>query len=143
MPVDKRPFRGEHSGSEQHPYLYAKFHNPHSGQSQSAYGIVDTGAGDCCLPAEFAELLGHDLERGRPRTVTGVSGDVQAWGHTTIIEIPGFTTQEVVIDFVRGLPIPLFGCDCFLANFVLTVNYPERWFSIKWPAGSVPVQAQT
>jgi len=56
-----------------------------------------------------------------------------AYGHITRIEIGGFSTQDVLVDFMPNLNIPLLGVKSFLGNFILTVDYPNKIFSLLLP----------
>jgi hypothetical protein len=56
-----------------------------------------------------------------------------AYSHTSRIEIEGFVTQDVLVDFMPNLFIPLLEVKSFLNNFVLTIDYPKKVFSLKLP----------
>jgi hypothetical protein len=85
------------------------------------------------LPASFAKVLGHNIQAGIQKKVSTGNGVTTAYDHTTSIEIAGFTTQEVLIDFMPNLHIPLLGVRSFLSNFVLTIDYPSKTFSLRLP----------
>ncbi|MBF0170879.1 MAG: hypothetical protein HQK87_07310 [Nitrospinae bacterium] len=107
--------------------------NPHTGLSQKTSGLIDTGADECAFPLWLAVALGHLLDRGHAKTVTTGNGQAVSYGHTTIIEIPGFSTSEVVVDYLPNLNIPLLGVRSFLSNFVLEVDYPNSVYSLRLP----------
>lgn len=44
-----------------------------------------------------------------------------------------YTIPETPVDFVYNLPIVLLGVNNFLSRFVLTINYPNKSFSIHFP----------
>lgn len=44
------------------PWLPVKIINPHTKQSISLYGLIDTGADECAIPAQFAPTIGHNLQ---------------------------------------------------------------------------------
>lgn len=44
-----------------------------------------------------------------------------------------YTITDTPVDFVFNLPIVLLGVNNFLSRFVLTINYPNKSFSIKFP----------
>jgi hypothetical protein len=120
--------------------LEVKIINPVTGDSQKTYGIIDTGADQCAVPADFAQLLGHNLSAGTNRKIATGNGETTAYGHTTRIEIfrpglldPVYTIQDTPIDFMPNLPVVLLGVENFLNNFVLTIDYPSKQFSIKKP----------
>lgn len=75
--------------------------------------------------------LGHDLQAGQERKISTGNGVTVAYSHTTRIEIENFSTQDVLIDFMPNLYIPLLGVRSFLSNFVLTVDYPNKAFSLR------------
>lgn len=107
--------------------------NPDNNKRITALALIDTGADECALPASFARVLGHNLQAGQQKKVSTGNGVTMAYGHTTRIEIAGFTTQEVLIDFMPNLFIPLLGVRSFLSNFVLTIDYPNKTFSLMLP----------
>jgi len=123
--------------------LYIRICNPHTGQSLNTIGLVDTGADECALPAEFAQILGHDLEAGQVKQIATGNGVTTAYSHTCRIEIlapnvaetsqedTACVTEETPIDFLPNLNTVLLGVGNFLGNFVLTVDYPRRVFSIE------------
>jgi len=47
--------------------------------------------------------------------------------------VESFSTQDVWVDFMPNLNIPLLGVKSFLSNFILTVDYPNRVFSLMLP----------
>ncbi|MFN3966347.1 MAG: hypothetical protein ACK4JE_01450, partial [Endomicrobiia bacterium] len=59
------------------------------------------------------------------------NGVTLAYSHTVKIEIPNFFTQNALVDFMPNLHVPLLGVKSFLNNFVLTVDYPKKKFSLK------------
>ncbi len=138
MPIRNMPFMDDGSGLLR-PYLPIKIINPNTGKSQKMLGLIDTGADECTLPAELAPLLGHDLERGKPKSARTAGGSALGYSHTTIIEIHShanvrlYTTPVIVIDYMKGLHIPLLGVKYFLENFELHIDYPKKVFTINWP----------
>lgn len=51
----------------------------------------------------------------------------------TRIIIEKFSTQDVLIDFMPNLYFSLLGVRSFLGNFILTVDYPNKVFSLLLP----------
>jgi len=47
--------------------------------------------------------------------------------------VESFSTQDVLVDFMPNLNIPLLGVRSFLNNFILTVDYPSKQFSLTLP----------
>jgi len=119
--------------------LPIKIINPQSGKSYKTFGLIDTGATECAIPASIASLLGHDLTKGKPKEINTGNGLAQAYGHTSTIEVyhplnPDssaiYTIDNVLIDFMPNLKVPLLGVLGFMSNFKLTIDYPKRIFSL-------------
>jgi len=113
------------------PWLPVIITNPKTNQKIKVYGLIDTGADECALPASFAVLLGHDLQTGYSKEVGTGNGRTVAYSHTVIIKMGDFVTRNVLIDFMPNLHIPLLGVKSFLSNFLLTINYPGQKFSLR------------
>lgn len=138
MPVKNFPFRDIGGHGKPRPFLYVNYINPHTGISFPTWALIDTGADDCVLPAEFAELLGYNLKAGTLTNIISANGSSDAYRHTMRIEIPDqntgdplFSTQETKVTFINGLKQPLLGTDSFLCHFRLTINYPIEQFSLE------------
>ena len=43
------------------------------------------------------------------------------------------TIADTPVDFMPNLPVVLLGVANFLSNFVITIDYPSKLFSIKKP----------
>ena len=41
------------------------------------------------------------------------------------------TIQDILIDFMPNLHVPLLGVKSFLSNFILTIDYPDLSFSLQ------------
>jgi predicted aspartyl protease len=130
MSLQNKPFIQIGSGNTPKPWLPIVISNPHTGKSISTYGLVDTGADECALPASFAEILGHNLQKGTPKDISTGNGITIAYSHTVSIETDGFHTENVLIDFMPNLSVPLLGVRSFLSKFILTVNYKDQTFSL-------------
>lgn len=113
------------------PWLPITVINPHTNKKIKLYGLIDTGADECALPAPYAVLLGHNLQLGYPKEINTGNGKTLAYSHTLRIEIPNFIIQDTLIDFMPNLNVPLLGVKSFLTNFVLTIDYPNLTFSLK------------
>jgi predicted aspartyl protease len=133
MPIEYRQFRKNHADRDAKPWLGIEIENPHTGQKIKCEGLIDTGASECCFPEHFADMLGHDFRTGEKINLGTASGATDAYMHTTIIHVPGFSTNECKVSFVKGLKIPLLGVKSFLSNFILTIDYPKETFSLKLP----------
>lgn len=113
------------------PWLPITVINPHANKKIKLYGLIDTGADECALPAQYAILLGHNLQAGSPKEINTGNGKTLAYSHTIRIEVPNFTVQDTLIDFMPNLNVPLLGVKSFLSNFILSVDYPNLSFSLK------------
>lgn len=93
MPIRDFPFlKASDADLTLRPWLILRISNPETGQSCHTIGLIDTGADECCLPATFAKLLGHNLEAGTPKTINTGNGSTIAYGHTCTIDI--FDTRQ-------------------------------------------------
>ncbi|VAX34933.1 hypothetical protein MNBD_UNCLBAC01-1216 [hydrothermal vent metagenome] len=107
--------------------------NPKTKKSFSTYGIIDTGADECAFPLDIAKELGLKLKEGTPKIINTGNGRSTAYSHKVSIDIQGCRLNNVVIDFLPNLHIPLIGVKSFLSKFILTINYPQKKFSLKVP----------
>jgi len=133
MPVRDYPFSVVRPGDIARPYLPVTIINPDTGKELRVYALIDTGADECAFPASFASVLGHNLQAGRLRRISTGNGITVAYSHATRLAIEDFSTQDVLVDFMPNLSIPLLGVKSFLSNFILTVDYPNRIFSLSLP----------
>lgn len=133
MPIRNYPFSITRPGDIARPYLPITIINPDAKKKLRVFALIDTGADECAFPASFVPLLGHNLQAGQQRKISTGNGITIAYSHITRIEVEGFTTQDVLIDFMPNLNIPLLGVKSFLSNFVLTVDYPNKIFSMNLP----------
>ena len=122
------------------PTLQIRIINPNTNQSQKAYGLIDTGADECAVPAYYAILLGHKLLAGKKKQGGTGGGSTDAYEHTTKIEIfnpstgkIAYTINDTPIDFLPNLKIILLGVKSFLSKFIVHIDYPRQIFSIKNP----------
>ena len=46
------------------PWLPLTIKNPHTNQVINVYGLIDTGADECAIPAYYASMIGHSLQAG-------------------------------------------------------------------------------
>lgn len=139
MPVRDCPFSHFGNGIYR-PILGLIIINPHTGKRYKTFGIVDTGADECAVPAELAALLGHNLQAGKTKNVTTGNGVTVAYSHTTKFEIFHPVTNQLLhtvadtpIDFLPNLRVVLLGVNNFLSRFILHIDYPKDTFSISAP----------
>jgi predicted aspartyl protease len=131
MEITSIPFRRFGPDDLPRPWLPVVIINPHAGKEIEVYGLIDTGADECALPAQYAPLLGHNLQAGYPKEINTGNGKTLAYSHTVSLQIQDFTIKDVLIDFMPNLYVPLLGAKSFLSNFLLTIDYPNSSFSIK------------
>jgi predicted aspartyl protease len=131
MSLQDIPFIRIWPGDTPKPWLPIVIINPHTNKSLKTYGLIDTGADECALPAQFADTLGHDLRKGASKEITTGNGITMAYSHTVSIRTGDFQTDKVLIDFMPNLCVPLLGVKSFLSKFILTVNYKRLVFSLK------------
>lgn len=113
------------------PWLPLTIRNPHTGQTVNVYGLIDTGADECAVPAHYAPMIGHDLQAGAEKSIRTGNGVTTAYAHTLSFETEGIKIESVLIDFMPNLNVVLLGVKSFLSNFVLTVDYKKSVFSLK------------
>ena len=133
MPIKNYPFSVIRLGDIPRPFLPITIVNPETRKEIRVYALIDTGADECAIPASFAPLLGHNLQAGQLKRISTGNGITTAYSHTTRIIVEEFSTQDVLVDFMPNLSIPLLGVRSFLSNFVLTVDYPNKQFSLTLP----------
>ena len=112
------------------PWLPITIRNPHTKQSISLYGLIDTGADECAVPAQFAPTIGHNLQAGQQKEINTGNGITVAYAHTLSFETQGITIEDVLIDFMPNLNVVLLGVKSFLSNFKVVVDYKNNKFSL-------------
>lgn len=131
MEVLEKPFTKLHPNDIPRPWLPVIIRNPHTNQSVSVYGLIDTGADECAVPAGLAPLIGHNLQSGIAKTINTGNGPTTAYAHTLCFETDGIKVDNVLIDFLPNLNVVLIGVKSFLSNFILTIDYKNYTFSLK------------
>ena len=112
------------------PWLPVIIVNPMTGQEVKVLGLIDTGADECAMPASYANILGHNLQLGVPKEINTGNGLTVAYSHTSCIKGKNFLVENILIDFMPNLSVPLLGMKNFLSHFILTVDYPKLRFSL-------------
>lgn len=130
MLVENYPFSITRPGDIARPYLPITIINPENQKEINVYALIDTGADECALPASFASPLGHNLQSGYQKRISTGNGITIAYSHTVCIKAFNFLTENVLIDFMPNLHIPLLGVKSFLNTFILKIDYPNKVFSI-------------
>jgi predicted aspartyl protease len=133
MSIRNYPFSVIRLGDIPRPFLPITIINPDTQMQLKVYALVDTGADECAFPASFAPILGHNLQEGQIRRISTGNGITITYSHMTRIMIEDFSTEDVWVDFMPNLSIPLLGVKSFLSNFILTVDYPNKQFSLTSP----------
>ena len=130
MLIENYPFTITRPGDIARPYIPITIINPENQKQINVYALIDTGADECALPSSFASLLGHKLQAGSKKRISTGNGVTIAYTHTVRLKIFNFSTENVLIDFMPNLHIPLLGVKSFLNNFILKIDYPNKTFSI-------------
>ena len=131
MSIVKIPLQKANPADIARPWLGVIITNPHISKRIKVWGIIDTGADECALPATYADLLGHSLQKGSTKEINTGNGVTIAYSHTIRIETAEFIIKETLIDFMPNLHVPLLGVKSFLSNFILTINYPKGFFTLE------------
>ena len=113
------------------PWLPITLKNPHTGKEFGTFGLIDTGADECAVPATFAPLLGHNLQAVQPKEINTGNGVTSAYPHTLCIVTRDFEIKDVLIDFMPNLKAVLLGTKSFLSKFEVIVNYNKLTFSLR------------
>ncbi|MFC1496046.1 hypothetical protein ACFL52_01375 [Candidatus Margulisiibacteriota bacterium] len=130
MDFSNIPFSKLTQNDSARPWLQIQIINPENNRRLKVLGLIDTGADECALPARYAPLLGHNLEKGVVKDINTGNGKTIAYSHTVKIVFKDQLIGETLVDFLPNLHIPLLGVKSFLNNFRLTVDYPEQLFSL-------------
>jgi hypothetical protein len=89
--------------------------------------------------------LGQKLPSVSAKKMITAGGITAAYPHTSKIQIlemlPNgragskvlYTIPDTPIDFAKGCQTFLLGARKFLSKFILTVNYPQKFFSLRKP----------
>ena len=149
MPLKDCPFLKLSKEDIPRPLLPINIINPHTGLSYATFGIIDTGADECAIPAGIASILGHNLQAGPVKTIGTGNGETIAFAHTTKFEIYhplsfklAYTIQDTPIDFMPNLHVILLGVNSFLNEFILNIDYPRNVFSVSSPPKAVKKKAR-
>jgi len=113
--------------------------NPQNQKTYNTYGIIDTGATKCVIPAAIIGILGFDTTNCKDVSV--MTGSGQSIAHclitSMIIRHPinpdkniVLKIDNVLINYMPNLNIVLLGVEEFLSKFVLNIDYKRRVFSL-------------
>jgi hypothetical protein len=128
------------------PRLWIRVINPNNHLTTYTTAIVDTGAHDCLFPADWAANRGYDIQSSTAEEIETANGITQAYPHLTDVTILDVLADgqpdkggiliplgDIQVRYVKGLREFLLGRATFLDRFILSINYPERKFSIRLP----------
>lgn len=147
MPISNYPFRtAEEEGlSSEKPVIPIIVYNPRNNFDFKTWALIDTGADTTVIPEHIAKAVYHDIRNPKVKRDRsfGIGGDIEVYMHTFSIDIlysdptGNVNDSKVAIKISKrkfavapNLHIVILGED-FLKNYVLTINYPRRIFSIK------------
>jgi clan AA aspartic protease len=130
MLIENYPFIKTHPYDIARPYLPISIINPENQKHINVLALIDTGADECAIPASFAGTLGHNLKSGYKKKVSTGNGITIAYGHTVTLIIFDYESDNIIIDFMPNLKIPLLGVKSFLNKYKLCVDYPNQVFSL-------------
>lgn len=133
MKISDIPFRKLAPNDIARMWLPVTIMNPDTKNNIKVFGLIDTGADECALPAIYATRLGHNLQVGQAKEINTGNGTTIAYSHTVSIKTFDFSTKDTLIDFMPNLYVPLLGVKSFLSHFILTVDYPRQVFSLEIP----------
>ncbi len=128
------------SGISYRPLLPIEINNPENNEKISTLAMIDTGADECCIPHQFAILLGHKLFNVNPVNLGTVGGVTKAYPHSTKINIiwVSHNKKEVIhsinnapVNYVKDIKEPLLGIKNFLEYFEIKINYPKKYFTLE------------
>jgi predicted aspartyl protease len=96
------------------PWLPLTIRNPHTNQAINVYGLIDTGADECAIPAHYAQMIGHNLQAGVQKSINTGNGVTAAYAHTLCIETYGIKIEKRL--------------DRFYAKFECCPAWREKFF---------------
>ncbi len=162
MPSFTFPFTALASWTPVRPLLAVIIRNPANGLESLNWAIIDTGADRCIFPEHVAKALYHTTRHKDVQcdTANTVGGDVPVYKHTfdlsvsalkktktgvsvgpeIVIHKPQMLVDVVPARFIdaKGEEVQtnfhnvLLGVDDFLADYLITINYPQGVFSFEW-----------
>ncbi|MFH1561797.1 MAG: hypothetical protein ABIF11_00045 [Nitrospirota bacterium] len=90
--------------------------------------LVDSGADECTFPGWIANMLGHNLYKGKQKIFSGIGGSVLAYLHKTHLIL---NEIKVIADVYYShewddMPFGLLGQAGFFLHFDVRFNYKEK-----------------
>ena len=148
MPINNFPLRPHSWYPSEVPQLAVRVINPENGLSCCTAAIIDTGASASLIPEFISKAIGHTINAVRPcHCSTAGPVDATVYPHTYTLEIYSFeegasndapiiTIKNRIID-TANCHFMILGVTDFLKDYILTVNYPEKYFSLNKPANKL------
>jgi hypothetical protein len=145
MPIVGHPF--VEIGGIPKPALFVKLINPANGFEHTTWALIDTGADYTVIPEYIAQKLYHDVRNKKVKTTwcTGIGGNATAYHHTFSLrffksDAKGNISKKVAIRInkrlfavVENLHTMVLGTGDFLKDYVLTIDYSKKVFSVRRP----------
>lgn len=138
--IKNHPFSRFFSAEDiERPLLKINIINPKTKSKRPTFALIDTGADECAIPAWHAESLGHILRAVSPALNDTAGGLTDSFPHSTEFEILDqsgnivYSISKSLVDFNPKLHMPILGMKNFLSDFILTIDYPKKVFSLKKP----------
>jgi hypothetical protein len=112
--------------------LPIRIFNPHKNRAYKTWGLIDTGATGCAIPADIAKMLGYKVTLGEQKKISTGNGNVVSYLHKMSIDFyhPDdpenkviHTLDNVLIDCMPNLHMVLLGVEGFLSNFILCSSF--------------------
>jgi hypothetical protein len=123
------------SNSIARPLIPIALKNPKTADSFLTYGIIDTGADICAIPADFAKILNCNLNSNKMKKVLTANGEANVLSYPIEINIYRDQSDHIVlreeleVDFLQGLKVVLLGNN-FLSGFEVKLDYANNLFSL-------------
>lgn len=128
------------------PLVPIRVVNPDNGFDYLTYGLIDTGADSSSIPDFVAKSIGHNLKNVKPERGYTADGYADIYPHTCRIEILKVNRKGIVdenkavhvisdrlVGVLPQLPFVILGVEDFLQEYILTINYPRKIFSVRKP----------
>ena len=147
MPIVDYPFV-DLEGSPK-PAIPVILTNPDNGFEYSTWALIDTGADATAIPEYIAKQVYHNVRHQSVKKDVhwGIGGTANVYYHTFRINVlksdkkGNVDSQQTAIRInkrlfavIPDLHIMVLGEDDFLKNYILTINYPRKIFSIRRPS---------
>lgn len=96
--------------------------------------LLDTGADICLFGIEIAELLGIDVSKGKPHSITGVGGKVTKGFLCDLgMYIPNMEGYKATVFFSEDITdhVGILGQLCFFDHFRVCFDYQSKRITIR------------